>query len=488
MAKLPSRMSETVPYTSSRYSATEHRYGNLSTPAVTRGRNASSASGRAGSPAPVTTTGADTCEDLLFKVIARVQGMKIERESLTSNIDELHAQIERLEATVAEQMREIEDQQAQIERLNQAQSRLLDTYAICLVDGDGYIFDKKLLVNGYEGGKEAAASLTKQLHQDLGNTSTSLWTCVYYNHSGLKKVLSKAQIVSEVTFDEFCDGFRSASQLIHMMDVGRRKEAADEKIKEMLRVFATAPQTKVVYFGGGHDSGYAGALSHYQNLGLQDKIVILKGYAEIAYDLRKLPFRIMDTEGLFMSEKVDLDAQADVQAQVGPQAIAGGVSGNRNTSPTVTSYALAATLTVPPSTTKNRSPSPGHVRRISRDAGRSGQRRIDTSKPLHKRKSLSSRPKHKPIGQFSRIETPSICNYHVLSTRGCRNGPDCPHAQVYALTEDQKNTLREYMRTVPCDHGDQCINEACILGHRCPAGRSCMRFQKNMCRFKDEQH
>ena len=79
---------------------------------------------------------------------------------------------------------------------------------------------QKLLVNGYEGGKEAAASLTKQLHQDLGNTSINLWTCVYYNHSGLKKVLSKAQIVSEVVFDEFCDGFRSASQLIHMMDVG----------------------------------------------------------------------------------------------------------------------------------------------------------------------------------------------------------------------------------------------------------------------------
>ncbi|CUA70127.1 hypothetical protein RSOLAG22IIIB_00475 [Rhizoctonia solani] len=382
MAKPPSQMSETVPYTSGRYSTTtEHRYApTLSTPAANRGRTASSASGTPGSPGPVTTTGADTCEDLLFKVIARVQGMKMERESLTSNIDDLHAQIERLESTVAEQKRKIEEQGAQIERLNQAQSRLLDTYAICLVDGDGYIFDKRFLVNGYEGGREAAASLTKQLHQDLGNASISLWTCVYYNHSGLKKVLSKAQIVSEATFDEFCDGFRSASQLIHMMDVGRRKEAADEKIKEMLRVFATAPQTKIVYFGGGHDSGYAGALSHYQNLGLETKIVILKGYDEIAYDLRNFPFRIMDTDGLFMSDKVDPDAQVDGQAQAGPHANARGISSNRTTPPTATSYALAATLTAPLSSINNRSPSPGHVRRISRDAGRNGQRRIDTSK------------------------------------------------------------------------------------------------------------
>ncbi|KAG8763035.1 hypothetical protein FRC11_006325, partial [Ceratobasidium sp. 423] len=301
----------------------------LPTPGITRGRTVSSASGRPGSPGPVTTTGADTCEDLLFKVIggydspgpvplvvdrrptplassASVQGMKLEREDLTSNIDELHAQIEQLEATIAEQKREIENQRAQIERLSQAQARWLDTYAICLIDGDGYIFDKKFLVNGYEGGREAAASLTKQLYQDLGNTSTSIWTCVYYNHCGLKKVLSKAQIITEVTFDEFCHGFRSASQLIHMMDVGRGKEAADEKIKEMLRMFATAPQTKAVYFGGGHDSG---ALSRYQNLGLEGKIVVLKGYDDIAYDLRKLPFRVMNTKGLFMSEKIDLDAQ-----------------------------------------------------------------------------------------------------------------------------------------------------------------------------------
>ncbi|CAE6397729.1 unnamed protein product [Rhizoctonia solani] len=396
-------MSETLPYTSSRYS-TEHRYAaTLTTPAMTRGRTVSSASGRPGSPGLNTATGADTCEDLLFKVIASVQGMKLERENLTSNIGELYAQIEQLEATVTQQAQEIEAQRAEIERLNQAQARWADIYAICLIDGDGYIFDRKLLVNGYEGGREAAASLTKQLHQDLGNTSAGLWTCVYYNHSGLKKVLSRAQIVPETTFDEFCDGFRSASQLIHMMDVGRRKEAADEKIKEMLRMFATAPQTKMVYFGGGHDSGYAVALSHYQSLGLEDKIVIIKGYDEIAHDLRKLPFRIMDTEGLFMVEKVGLDTQVDTQVQFGTQSAARGASSSQMTPPTMGSYASATTLGVPSPTTKNRSPSPSNIRRISRDAVKGGQRRIDTSKPLHK-------------------QIPSICNYYILSPRGCRNG------------------------------------------------------------------
>jgi DNA-binding LacI/PurR family transcriptional regulator len=76
------------------------------------------------------------------------------------------------------------------------------------------------LTSGYEGGREAASALTKQIHQDIGNTSTNLWTCVYYNHQGLKKALAKYKIVQESIFDDFCDGFRSASQLIHMMDVG----------------------------------------------------------------------------------------------------------------------------------------------------------------------------------------------------------------------------------------------------------------------------
>jgi hypothetical protein len=50
-------------------------------------------------------------------------------------------------------------------------------------------------------------------------------------------------------------------QIVNSIYSSRRKEAADEKIKEMLRMFVTAPQTKVVYFGGGHDSGYAGLVN-----------------------------------------------------------------------------------------------------------------------------------------------------------------------------------------------------------------------------------
>ncbi|KAF8607930.1 hypothetical protein BDV93DRAFT_519918 [Ceratobasidium sp. AG-I] len=408
-------------------------------------------------------SGVDTCEQLLFRVIASVQSMKTERETIILDREQLQNEIERLQDLLHEQEEIIEQQRAEIERLTQAQAPNSDSFALCLVDGDGCIFNKNFLVNGYDGGKEAASALTKHIHQDIGNASTTLWTCVYYNHYGLKKALAKAKIVQESVFDEFCDGFRSASQLIHMMDVGRRKEAADEKIKEMLRTFVTTPQTRVVYFGGGHDSGYGGALSHYQNLGFEDKIVILKGYAELAYDLRNLPFKTISSDSLFMQEKIDTESSGSLTG-------AFSTASNVNQNAPVFSYASAATLVVPKPVSVGRSPSPGHSRRPSRELPRGGQRRIDTSKPLHK-------------------QTPSICNYYYLSSRGCRNvSVDCQHAHDYALNDEQKHTLHDYMQTVPCDHGNECINEACILGHHCPSGLACLRFKRGICKFADDQH
>jgi hypothetical protein len=187
---------------------------------------------------------------------------------------------------------------------------------------------------------------------------------------------------------------------LSILAIRRRKEAADEKIKEMLRLFVTTPQTKVIYFGGGHDSGYGGsvrarscthrisqtdlsALSHYQNLGFEDKIVILKGYAEIAYDLRNLSFRAISSDGLFMQEKIDLEplgngttpaVQTSESHNRGPPA-----PSSNQSAPAAPggSYATAAgTLPVPGLSPTQRAPSPGHLRRTSRG----GQRRIDPSK------------------------------------------------------------------------------------------------------------
>ncbi|QRV72491.1 hypothetical protein RhiJN_00505 [Ceratobasidium sp. AG-Ba] len=385
---------------------TEHRLSvSGSSPSTERPRGSPMIT-RPASPPVISVNHGAECEQLLFKVIASIQGMKIDQERMASDNNHLYDEIDELRSIVEQQQAQIEIQKAEIERLSHAQLPSNESFAVCLIDGDGCIFDKKFLTSGYDGGRDAASTLTKQIHQDIGNTSTNLWTCVYYNHQGLKKALAKSRIVTELAFEEFCDGFRSASQLIHLMDVGRRKEAADEKIKEMLRLFVATPQTKVIYFGGGHDSGYGSTLSHYQNLGFEDKIVILKGYAEVAYDLRNLLFKVISSDGLFMQEKIDVEALGNINTS--PTPTADGHSRNNSTESAAycappaglgTSYASAASvLVVPVNKSSNRSPSPGNTRWPTRS-----QRRIDVSKPLHK-------------------QNPSICNYYVLSSRGCRNG------------------------------------------------------------------
>lgn len=126
------------------------------------GRKTSGAT-RSGSPEANSTGGADTCEELLFKVIGRcchrnpgptadsliaplvpasVQGMRSERGDLLKDMKALQSENDRLNEIISAQRQEIERAQEEIERLNQVRSRCSSTYALCLIDGDGYIFDK----------------------------------------------------------------------------------------------------------------------------------------------------------------------------------------------------------------------------------------------------------------------------------------------------------------------------------------------------------
>lgn len=55
---------------------------------------------------------------------------------------------------------------------------------------------------------------------------------------------------------------------------------------------------------GGHDNGYLPTLASLDNEQLLDKVVILKGYDEIATELRTLKLGILNIDGLFRTQKV----------------------------------------------------------------------------------------------------------------------------------------------------------------------------------------
>jgi hypothetical protein len=68
--------------------------------------------------------------------------MKSDRERIISTRDHLYDEIDKLRNIVEEQQEKIEHQHAEIERLVQAQVPSNDSFAICLIDGDGCLFDK----------------------------------------------------------------------------------------------------------------------------------------------------------------------------------------------------------------------------------------------------------------------------------------------------------------------------------------------------------
>lgn len=73
---------------------------------------------------------------------------------------------------------------------------------------------------------------------------------------------------------------------------------------ECLRVFTRFPQTSKVFFGGAHDNGYISILNQLQNEGLRNKLVVLRGYKELAYELKNLKLPTLEIVGLFMTEKL----------------------------------------------------------------------------------------------------------------------------------------------------------------------------------------
>jgi hypothetical protein len=61
---------------------------------------------------------------------------------------------------------------------------------------------------------------------------------------------------------------------------------------------------------GGHDNGYTSTLNYLENEGLLGKIVLLKGYKDLAMDVRSLNLPQLKIEGVFMRDKLPTSTYA----------------------------------------------------------------------------------------------------------------------------------------------------------------------------------
>lgn len=95
-----------------------------------------------------------------------------------------------------------------------------------LIDGDGMIFDDRLVQNGEAGGREAAGLLWNAVmdhyQKDTGLPSDiKMVARIYANLKGLGEVLKKSGIISmPSTIEDFARGFTGSKQLFDFVDVG----------------------------------------------------------------------------------------------------------------------------------------------------------------------------------------------------------------------------------------------------------------------------
>ncbi|WVQ80936.1 hypothetical protein IAT38_003043 [Cryptococcus sp. DSM 104549] len=128
---------------------------------------------------------------------------------------------------------------------------------------------------------------------------------VFINKSGLGGALLKAgAITSWNEYDRFWHGFSGAHELFTVVDVGPGKEAADAKIREYLKLYAKNAQCEMIVLGASHDNGYANVLASLQTESRIANILLLKGYTDLAAQLKAYSARVVSIPGLFRTTRL----------------------------------------------------------------------------------------------------------------------------------------------------------------------------------------
>lgn len=328
-------------------------------------------------------------------------------------------------------------------RLTKVESGAANPMLLCLIDGDGCIFNERLLMLGLEGGREAASKLRQHIAGHYG-LSTDVLVHVFFNREGLAKTIKTYLNVTGPTFNAFINGFNTASPLMSMLDVGSGKEAADAKIRELMRIFVRYPNVKRIYFGGGHDNGYTTNLTALQNEGYLDKIVLLQGYTQLATEIKALGLPCLENNGLFLSTKLS-------------------------------NKTLAASNAAPPAPPMNR----------ARSSSKSPM--PPPPPPVPPESPMKVPPGKNTKANVARLKTltPRACNLHYLTKRGC-GVENCPYGHDYVFTPDMLADFRDLVKQNPCllmNKGLECTDVECPSAHLCPQGPNCSWHKQDTCKF-----
>ncbi|QRW25826.1 hypothetical protein RhiXN_10903 [Rhizoctonia solani] len=295
------------------------------------------------------------------------------------------------------------------------QSGAANPLLLCLIDGDGCIFN--------ECKAWTAAERLRALSP------------AYRDHYG-----GHADILVHIFFNR--EGLGST-----MLDVGAGKEAADAKIRELMRIFVRFPHVKRVYFGGGHDNGYTSNLATLQTEGYLDKIVLLQGYTEVAAEIKTLPLERLENNGLFLTVKLS-----------NKTALASGVI-PPSTPPIIRTKSSAKSPPVHSVPTLLKSPIKAHREELKSECHRT---------------QVATHPDVAPMTKILAVK-PRACNLHYLTKKGC-NMEECNYGHDYEFSKEMLADFRELVGQNPClsvNKGLECKDLECPSAHRCPQGPNC---------------
>ncbi|CAE6541282.1 unnamed protein product [Rhizoctonia solani] len=290
---------------------------------------------------------------------------------------------------------------------------------LCLIDGDGCIFN--------------------EVADDHYNGNADILVHVFFNREGLGVTIKKYLGITSAVFSAFINGFNTASPLMSMLDVGAGKEAADAKIRELMRIFVRFPHVKKIYFGGGHDNGYTSNLATLQTEGYLDKIVLLQGYTEVAAEIKTLPLTRLDNNGLFLAEKL---SNKTVLANAAPSP---------------------APVTRAKGPAKSPAPEPAVPVSIKVPTGKNAKANVAALKALK----------------------PRACNLYYLTKKGC-NMEECHYGHDYEFSPGMLTDFRDLVRQNPCllaNKGLECKDPECPSAHLCPQGPNCSWHKEGTCKF-----
>lgn len=112
-----------------------------------------------------------------------------------------------------------------------------DPFILVLIDGDGMIFDDRLICQGEAGGKEAAALLSAAVAANVEQIMPTLrsdykiLTRLYANSRGLGEACYHAGVLPYPSLmEDFARGFTGKHLFFDFIDVGSGKDRADDKL------------------------------------------------------------------------------------------------------------------------------------------------------------------------------------------------------------------------------------------------------------------